>query len=60
MPVLIRLALWAMAAGCCWGVASTMGKVAEVASSCFSPFGMLAGGILVAAIGYAAAQLRRR
>lgn len=60
MPILIRLVMWGLAASCCWGVASSMNMVAEVATGTFSPFGLLAAGILVAAIGYAAGQLRHR
>lgn len=60
MPVLIRLVLWGLAAGCCWGVATSMNRVAEVATGTFSPFGFLAAGILVAAVGYAVGNLRHR
>jgi hypothetical protein len=60
MAILLRLAMWGLAAVCCVSVASSMNRAADVATSTFSPFGFLAAGILVAAIGYSVAQLRRR
>lgn len=60
MPVLLRLLLWTMGAVCCVSVAATVANIARVATATYSPFGFLSAGILVAAIGYAVAQLRRR
>lgn len=60
MPLLIRLTMWALAAVCCVSVASSLSRAADVATKTFSPFGFLAAGILVGAIGYAVGQLRNR
>ena len=60
MAILMRIIMWALAACVGLSMASSIGTATEVASSTFSPFGFLAAGILVAAIGYAIAQLKRR
>ena len=60
MAILMRLVIWSIIACVGLSMASALGRAADVASSAFSPFGFLALGILVAAIGYALAQYRRR
>lgn len=60
MAILMRIIMWALAACVGLSMASSLGTAADVASSTFSPFGFLAAGILVASIGYAIAQLKRK
>ena len=61
MPaLLIRLVMVGLAASCAWSLAGTLDRAAEVATKTYTPFGMIAAGILVGSVGYAVSQFRRK